>query len=92
MLVDPRFHQSRGPAPPAHPRRTAPLHDTPPPADDRPVSISPVSTNLPDAIKSPADALAFLAVKKGLDAQKSAAAALISLLDPNVGRNLNASA
>ena len=54
--------------------------------------ISPVSTNLPDAIKSPADALAFVAVKKGLDAQKAAAAALLQLLDPNVGQNLNVSA
>ena len=56
------------------------------------MSIAPVSTNLPEAIKGPADALAFIAVKKGLDAQKAAAAALLSLLDPNVGRNLNVSA
>jgi hypothetical protein len=56
------------------------------------VSISPVSPNLPDAIKSPADALAFIAVKKGMDAQKAAATALLSLLDPNLGRNLNVSA
>ena len=53
-------------------------------------SISPGS--LPESIKSPADALAILAAKKGLDAQKAAAAALISLLDPNIGRNLNVSA
>lgn len=56
------------------------------------MNISPVSTaSLPESIQSPADALAFVAVKKGLDAQKAAAAALISLLDPNVGRNLNVS-
>jgi hypothetical protein len=57
------------------------------------VNIPPVSTGtLPESIKSPADALAILAAKKGLDAQKAAAAALISLLDPNAGQNLNASA
>jgi hypothetical protein len=56
------------------------------------VTISPVSSRLPDSIISPADALAFIAVKKGLDAQKAAAAALLALLDPNIGRNLNVSA
>lgn len=56
------------------------------------MGISGVSTNLPEAVKSPADALAFIAVKKGLDVQKSQAAALVSLLDPNIGRLLNASA
>ena len=57
------------------------------------MNIPPVSTgSLPESIKSPADALAIIAAKKGLDAQKAAAAALISLLDPNVGRILNASA
>jgi hypothetical protein len=60
--------------------------------EDQSVSISPVSTNLPESIKSPADALAFIAVKKGMDAQKSEAAALLSLLDPNVGAKLNVSA
>lgn len=43
-------------------------------------------------MKSPSDALAFIAVKKGMDAQKSQAAALISLLDPNIGKLLDASA
>lgn len=43
-------------------------------------------------MKSPADALAFIAAKKGLDAQKSQAAALIALLDVNLGTRLNASA
>jgi len=56
------------------------------------VNIAPISTNLPETIKSPADALAFIAVKKGMDAQKAAAAALLSLLDPNVGRNLDVAA
>ena len=56
------------------------------------VGISPVSTNLPESVKSPADALAFIAVKKGIDAQKSQAASLIALLDVNLGTRLNASA
>ena len=61
-------------------------------AETRGVGISPVSTNLPESVKSPADALAFIAVKKGIDAQKSQAASLIALLDVNVGTRLNASA
>lgn len=69
-----------------------PLHLCSPAAENHDVSISPVSTNLPEAISRPADALAYIAVKKGMDAQKSEAAALIALLDPNAGRNLNASA
>lgn len=69
-----------------------PLCRTNPSAENLRVSISPVGTNLPEAIKSPGDALAFIAVKKGIDAQKSQAAALISLLDPNIGKLLNASA
>ncbi|MFN8616790.1 MAG: hypothetical protein U0837_06805 [Dehalococcoidia bacterium] len=56
------------------------------------MAISPVSTNLPEAVSSPADALAFIAAKKGIDAQKSQAAALIALLDVNVGTKLNVSA
>ncbi|MGE0601081.1 MAG: hypothetical protein AB7J35_15815 [Dehalococcoidia bacterium] len=55
-------------------------------------SCTSCTTNLPESIKSPADALAVLAAKKGMDAQKTEAAALISLLDPNAGRNLNVSA
>ena len=63
------------------------------PADSQGVTIGSISPgSLPESIKSPADALAIIAAKKGLDAQKTAAAALISLLDPNIGRNLNASA
>lgn len=61
-------------------------------AETQGVGISPVTTNLPEAVKSPADALAFIAAKKGLDAQKSQAAALIALLDVNLGTRLNASA
>ncbi len=64
--------------------------------DNHRVSISSctscTSANLPETIKNPADALAFLAAKKGMDAQKSEAAALISLLDPNLGSKLNVSA
>ncbi len=56
------------------------------------MNIPPVSSRLPESIGSPADALAFVAMKKGMDAQKAAAAALISLLDPNAGTRLNASA
>lgn len=56
------------------------------------MALSPISTNLPQAISSPADALAFIAARKGLDAQKSQAAALIALLDVNVGTRLNVSA
>jgi hypothetical protein len=56
------------------------------------VNIPPVSTSLPESIQSPGDALAFIAVKKGMDAQKAAAVALLSLLDPNIGTRLNASA
>ena len=55
-------------------------------------TISSNTANLPEAIKNPGDALAFIAAKKGLDAQKSQAAALISLLVVNVGTKLNASA
>ncbi len=50
------------------------------------------SANVPESIKSPADALAVLAAKKGLDVQKQVAAGLIQLLDPNIGQNLNVSA
>ena len=56
------------------------------------MNISSVSTNLPESVSSPADALAFIAVKKGLDMQKAAAAAILALLDPNVGTKLNARA
>lgn len=57
------------------------------------VNISSIpSANVPESIKSPADALAVLAAKKGLDVQKQVAAGLIQLLDPNVGQNLNVSA
>ena len=57
------------------------------------VNISSIpSANVPESIKSPADALAVLAAKKGLDIQKTVAAGLIQLLDPNVGQNLNVSA
>ncbi len=56
------------------------------------MEISGLTSNLPAAVKSPADALAFIAARKGLDAQKSQAAALLSLLDPNIGTKLNASA
>jgi len=56
------------------------------------VNLPPVSTTLPESIQSPADALAFIAVKKGMDAQKSAAVALLALLDPNLGTRLNVSA
>jgi hypothetical protein len=57
------------------------------------VNIPSVSTGpIPESINSPADALAILAAKKGLDGQKAAAAALISLLDPNAGQNLDVSA
>lgn len=55
-------------------------------------SASCSAANLPETIKNPADALAFIAARKGMDAQKSEAAALISLLDPNLGSKLNASA
>jgi len=61
-------------------------------ADNHGVNISSVSANLPDRISTPADALAFIAAKKGMDAHKAAAAALISLLDVNVGTQLNVSA
>ena len=61
-------------------------------ADSQDVNIPPVSTCLPERIQSPGDALAFIAVKKGMDAQKAAAVALLSLLDPNIGTRLNASA
>lgn len=61
-------------------------------ADTSGVSISSVAASLPETIKSPADALAFIAAKKGMDAQKSEAAALLSLLDPNLGSKLNVSA
>lgn len=57
------------------------------------MNLSPVSSpNFPESIKSPADALAVLAAKKGLDVQKQVAAGLIQLLDPSVGQNLNVSA
>ena len=56
------------------------------------MAIPPISTSLPEAMSSPADALAFIAAKKGLDVQKSQAAALIALLDVNVGKRLNLSA
>lgn len=56
------------------------------------MAISSISTSLPDAVQHPADALAFIAAKKSIDSQKSEAAALISLLDVNVGTKLNASA
>ncbi len=61
-------------------------------AENTSVSISSVAANLPETIKNPADALAFIAAKKGMDAQKSEAAALLSLLDPNLGSKLNVSA
>ncbi len=71
----------------------APLRQPSGRADRQGVNIGSISPgSLPESIKSPADALAIIAAKKGLDAQKAAAAALISLLDPNIGRNLNASA
>lgn len=81
----------------ARPESTGPytrraLSRAPLPADTHNVSIPPVSTRLPDGIQSPADALAFIAVKKGMDAQKAAAAALLSLLDPKAGTRLDASA
>jgi hypothetical protein len=53
---------------------------------------APASLSWPDAIQRPADARAFIAVKKSLDAQQSEAASLVALLDPNIGKNLNASA
>ena len=57
------------------------------------VNISSIpSANVPESIKSPADALAVLAAKKGMDIQKTVAAGLIQLLDPNIGQNLNVSA
>lgn len=55
-------------------------------------SCTSCSPNIPETIKSPADALAVLAAKKGLDVQKQVAAGLIQLLDPNVGSQLNVSA
>ncbi len=56
------------------------------------MNIASAGAQLPDAISSPADALAFIAAKKGMDVQKSQAAALIALLDVNVGTRLNVSA
>jgi hypothetical protein len=46
----------------------------------------------PDAIRTPADALAVLAAKKAIDTQKAAAMAVLMLLDPNVGQRLNVAA
>jgi hypothetical protein len=54
--------------------------------------MPPVATNVPGTISNPADALALLAVRKGLDAQVAAGAAIIALLDVNVGTRLNVSA
>ena len=56
------------------------------------MAIPPISTSLPEAVSGPADALAFIAARKGLDVQKSQAAALIALLDVNAGTRLNVSA
>jgi hypothetical protein len=53
---------------------------------------SSACSNLPETVRSPADAAAVLAAKKALDAQKSEAAGLVALLDPNAGKLLNASA
>ena len=69
-----------------------PLAFGPNSAENHGVNISSVATNLPESVSSPADALAFIAVKKGLDMQKAAAAAILALLDPNVGTKLNARA
>jgi hypothetical protein len=50
------------------------------------------SANIPETVKSPADALAVLAAKKGMDIQRTVAAGLVQLLVPSVGQNLNVSA
>ena len=57
-------------------------------------AIAPASVPIDplQPISAPEQQVALLVAAKMLDAQRAAGAQVIALLDPNVGRNLNASA